>query len=720
MFVQTSVRERASRQAPLHTLLMEPFDIGMYGTNEGVSLLQARFAGWLSGLAEPFRFCCWLMPATLNDKIGLLSKLARDVEQADPQRAMLAMEYRRYFEELQEEAHYQRALCGVGLWSETSGRSLARSLEGSFGTATMEAPWPALFEGNYRVKDWYLEPVDRPSGRLYWTVLSSYEFLPSDWNFFKPTKALLSVNFPLAFCVDVPYTYDRLEGIEAIEANITAYTSHLATLGAMEDSRAVQRVADCRRTLQELNAGDLLHKCQIFLAIAAPDLATLKEQANTAQSLTRTHYLLRQESGELLRRAIEIFAGQHTLDIKLPDTSWRMTSREVALMLAPLGFPKLSSTDGVLRGTSVEGHYPVFHNSWKDRRATHEIWVGMTGFGKTFALNCYLLREWAEHGIPFDLLEPMGHSRHIAAAIGVPLHSLSARGTTLNPQDVMFTSLIEQLSHTIKLYETVLGRPLSGGQRENMENGLLSEALETLYRSFHRWEEISSTQVPICQDVVDTLRGLGGDNSLRRDLGLRLAEELGGLCCGAGRWASFLNGVTTLNLARAGRQHIGPRAFTFVEMKEDPVLLALAYTQVLAAIRRDSLIDDLPRIIAVDEVYRLLKFPALIDFLVEAAKTFRTRRKKLICIDQNLMFFMADKARYIFENAPIRVIFNQGPGIRAFHDDPAFSHYTPHHLETIAQLKPFHYLFEIQGQEKGIWFVYNTPSAGELRRFGNT
>jgi hypothetical protein len=297
---------------------------------------------------------------------------------------------------------------------------------------------------------------------------------------------------------------------------------------------------------------------------------------------------------------------------------------------------------------------------------------------------------------------------------------LSAARTRLNPQDVMFSSLIEQLSHTIKLYETVLGRPLSGGQRENMENGLLAEALETLYRSFTRWEDISPKQVPTCRDVVSTLRTLGGNNRLRHDLAVRLAEEVAGLCCGAGRWAGFLDGVTTLDLSRGGRTAVGPRAFTFVEMKDDPVLLALAYTQVLAAIRRDSLIDEQPRIIAVDEVYRLLKFPALIDFLVEAAKTFRTRRKKLICIDQNLMFFMQDKARYIFENSPIRVIFNQGPGIRVFHEDPAFSHYTQQHIQTIAKLRPFYYLFEIQGQERGIWFVTNTPSVGEKRRFGQS
>jgi hypothetical protein len=699
---------------------VEPFDIGLHCTEEGLAALQARFTGWLSGLAEPMRFGCWLIPATLDGKIGALSRLARDVHDRNPQRAALAMEYRRYFEELQENADYQRSICGFALWADTSAKSLVRSIDATFGAYTVEAQWPALFEGRYRVNGWYLEPEGRPGGRMYWTLLSSYDFMPAEWNFFKPTKFLLSVNFPLALCIDVPYTYERIEGIEAVEANIAAYTSHLAALRGIEDSRAVQRVTDCRRTLQELNAGDLLHKVQIIIAIAAPDIALLKERVSTVINRTRTHFALRQETGELLYRAVRYFAGERTLELGIPDTSWRVTSRELALMLAPLGYPKLSSLDGVLRGTSVEGNYPVFHNSWKDKRATHEIWVGTTGFGKTFANNCYLLREWTENGIPFDLLEPMGHSRYIAEAIGIPQFSLNARNTVLNPQDIVFSSLIEQLSHTIGLYETVLGRPLSGGQKENMENGILAEALETLYRDFHELDEIDAQQVPTCQDVVTVLSNLGKDNRLRRELGVRLADEIAGLCCGTGRWASFLNGATTLKLSRGSRAWIAPRAFTFVEMKDDPVLLALAYTQVLAAIRRDSLIDEQPRIIAVDEVYRLLKFPALIDFLVEAAKTFRTRRKKLICIDQNMMFFLQDKARYIFENSPIRVIFNQGPGIRVFHNDPAFAHYTRQHLDTIAALEPFHYLFEIQGQEKGIWFVYNNPSEGELKRFGKS
>jgi len=55
----------------------------------------------------------------------------------------------------------------------------------------------------------------------------------------------------------------------------------------------------------------------------------------------------------------------------------------------------------------------------------------------------------------------------------------------------MFPTLIEQKSHTIRIYETVLGRQLSGGQRENLERGLLGEALEMLYTGFGDLEAVT-------------------------------------------------------------------------------------------------------------------------------------------------------------------------------------------------------------------------------------
>ena len=80
--------------------------------------------------------------------------------------------------------------------------------------------------------------------------------------------------------------------------------------------------------------------------------------------------------------------------------------------------------------------------------------------------------------------------------------------------------------------------------------------------------------------------------------------------------------------------------------------------------------------------------------------------------------FLENKARLVFENCPIRVIFNQRQGLHVFRDDPAFQHFNAQHLDIIANLPRFHYLFDVQ--DEGIWYLYNRPSDGEYARFSNT
>ncbi len=701
----------------VRTFLMEPFDILLHATEDGVTALQSRFSTWLRTLNAPARFLSWQMPATLDDKIAAVSAEAEQTE--DDGRRALLIEYRREYERMNRGADYQRALCGMALWDDANARALGAGLASAFETPVTEAAFPPLFVGRYALRDrpfWHLAPEGRPGGRPLWAVLTSYEFSPATWNFFRPLAPLLRLNFPLALAVDIPKTYDRNGAIDAIENIIQAYQVHLAGVRG-EDSRSVQRITDCRRALSEINNGDALHLVQIAVAVAADDLTTLKERIGAVINETRAWFSLRQEAGELLTRAVGFFSAKRTKDLNLPPTLWTVTSRELALMLAPLGYRKLSSTDGVLRGEAVGGAYPVFHNSWRDKRATHEIWVGSSGYGKTFGINCYLTREYAEHGIPFDLLEPMGHGRHVAEAFGLPWYVMSAKATKLNPQDVMFPTLIEQVSHTTRLYETVLGRPLSGGQRENLERGLLGEALETLYSGFPNLWQVTPDLAPTCETVCDVLSTLG-DKPQIQSIARDLADEIAGLCTGSGPWAAFLNGMTNIDLTRGGRAWIQPRVFSFHELEGDPILQALAYTQVLSAIRRDSLIDEQPRIIAVDEVYRLMRHPSLLDFLIEAAKTFRTRRTKLLAVDQQMSVFLDGKARLIFENCPIRVIFSQRQGMNVFREDAAFAHLNQQHRDIIAGLPRFHFVLDIQ--DEGLFYLYGRATPGELARFQTT
>jgi len=85
---------------------------------------------------------------------------------------------------------------------------------------------------------------------------------------------------------------------------------------------------------------------------------------------------------------------------------------------------------------------------------------------------------------------------------------------------------------------------------------------------------------------------------------------------------------------------------------------------------------------------------------------------------QQMSIFMSGKARLIFENSPIRVIFSQKQGMNVFRDDAAFQHFNQQHLNIISSLPRFHFLMDVQ--DEAIFYVRSTASRDELRRFGMT
>ena len=75
---------------PVRTFLIDPFDITLHESEDGVQALQARFATWLRTLSTPARFLCWQMPATLDPKITELAAI--EDESSDTQRRDLVIE----------------------------------------------------------------------------------------------------------------------------------------------------------------------------------------------------------------------------------------------------------------------------------------------------------------------------------------------------------------------------------------------------------------------------------------------------------------------------------------------------------------------------------------------------------------------------------------------------------------------------------------------------
>jgi len=85
---------------------------------------------------------------------------------------------------------------------------------------------------------------------------------------------------------------------------------------------------------------------------------------------------------------------------------------------------------------------------------------------------------------------------------------------------------------------------------------------------------------------------------------------------------------------------------------------------------------------------------------------------------KQMSIFLDGKARLVFENCPIRVIFSQRQGMNVFREDAAFQHLNQHHLDIIASLPRFQYVLDIQ--DEGIHRLVNTAPASEIQRFGTT
>jgi hypothetical protein len=208
--VAASEGRREERQLPARTFAVEPFDLLLYLTPDGVLSLQSRIMAWLRGLSGPARFLSYQFPATLDDKIGQVTAAMQAQYEARSPRADLLMEYRRFYEGLNQHARYQRSQCALVVWSADDPRAIAGGISASFDTPAYPAPLPPLFEGRYMAQShpyWHLAPVERPGGRPFWAILTSYEFLPSRWDFVRPLEALLHLDFPLALSLDIARTY---------------------------------------------------------------------------------------------------------------------------------------------------------------------------------------------------------------------------------------------------------------------------------------------------------------------------------------------------------------------------------------------------------------------------------------------------------------------------------------------------------------------------------
>jgi len=699
--------------------LVKGFDIRSHAGEHGLRGIELRMRGRLGGLGDGARFVCFQNPASLDEKIEQVKRAAWESDSA--QRWGVCVEYGRDYEMMGAEAKFRRSVCGLMLVSDkTPNYGLMRDMSAVFGAWVKEGQWPELLEGSYEVVDGpvgHLRPEGKAGKRPVWGILRSYAFQEGRWSFNRPMGRLMGGDFPIAIAVDIPST---LSGVEAMEEVKRVGGEYGIVTGSAEEEGKARQLANWERMAADVSRGDGFHKVQIMVAVSAPDVEILRERGQAICEEMQPWASLSWEKGEALERAVRFFSTASTKEIDLGGTWCWVTSRKLTCMLSPIGYPGLGDTSGVLRG---EGHgatsYPVFYESWREERSgRHEVWVGGRGCSKRIALRNYLLREYAENGVRFDVVETQGIGKSLEKALEVKRFALSSRATVLNPQDVMFAYKHDQIAHSVRIYESILGRALSGGRVENIQRGVLGEALRLAYGG-EGWEinGITPDRAPRTDLVVDILSGVS--NPERADvarIAKDLADELGSLCTGSGPWASFVNGETNVDLLWAGRGWGAPRIFDLSGLESNPAMLGIAYAQVVAAICHDARMEEGRRIVVLDKVSRLIGYPGLGDVLVEAMPTLRCRRKKAIVVDDEMSVFLGkDRLRFIFENCAVRMIFRQ-ENVDVFREDPAFQHLDAGAVERLRKLAPLSFLMD--ACEDGEFWLRDRGMDAEQRLFG--
>ena len=99
------------------TFLIEPFDIMLHATEDGVQYAASAFLDLAANLV--WRSALFVLAdARHARRQDRRARRRRQTETDDDQRRGLLIEYRREYERMNTSAEYQRALCGMALWND--------------------------------------------------------------------------------------------------------------------------------------------------------------------------------------------------------------------------------------------------------------------------------------------------------------------------------------------------------------------------------------------------------------------------------------------------------------------------------------------------------------------------------------------------------------------------------------------------------------------------
>ncbi|HEU5422856.1 MAG TPA: DUF87 domain-containing protein [Nitrolancea sp.] len=292
-----------------------------------------------------------------------------------------------------------------------------------------------------------------------------------------------------------------------------------------------------------------------------------------------------------------------------------------------------------------------------DRSLTNAnmVVIATSGAGKSFCLKLLVLRQLAE-GVGSFIIDPDDEYRRLCAAVGGQYIRLAlASRQAINPLDLPLPStqdddeprdpVAEQVASVLTLLELLLADP--GRQLAAAERALLDRALYATYAASGitpadptSW----SRPAPLLGDLAAELTAQPGD--LAASLVVRLERYV------SGSLAGLVNRRTNVSLD--GRLVV----FSIQQLEKDlqPLAIQIITAYIWGRIRRDRQ----PRLLVVDEAWKLLQHPAGADFLQAMYRRARKYELGVVALTHRAEDFLAtDHGAAILANTAVKLLLKQ-------------------------------------------------------------
>ncbi|MCP4515640.1 MAG: hypothetical protein GY824_10480, partial [Delftia sp.] len=535
---------------------------------------------------------------------------------------------------------------------------------------------PPLIRGRYRAGWNCLEPVPG-NPAPYLSVLVSYDLL-GVWNWDALAK-LLDQGYPLDVSLDVQ-TMSKVKARRALNMSRNALMASLDELG--RDVELTEKWAALQQAIEAIHGGQTLHLLTVGILVPGQTVKELGERIAAIKTLMAPFLSLsaQRPQGNFLRSLFTTERRGPAEGLLAGRLRRNALSTGTAVALGLLGACRRADTEGLLWGLGNDGS-PVFWDGFgaKLDQANHGVFLGMTGSGKTIGVHTLLLREALLRGTQIIEMEPMGHGKLLAQAVGdrASLNVLSFETMTINPLEIVHATSQDQHAHVMTQVALLLKRPL-----DNFERAAIEAACRDVYATLT--PDSPPAVHPRLENLVLALRREDG-------VGQTLGAEIEGLYVD-GSLGSVFNAPGNLDF----RLEKDVVVFDFHNIPQE--YQTLLYGLVLAALQRECLRRrrERRRIVFVDEFKRMSEEPMLARAIAMMFKTFRTAGVGVWVAEQNLLTLLGlgnrgdlgsgdldvVSGRYVMENASFYVILAQQPeGVGAVRSH--FPQVTESHLLTL-------------------------------------